>query len=318
MSKMRVLAFGEELRLRAARRVATCQGAEVALEPDPARIVERASEVRPSVVLFDRDHAGPAALGLLRGVVEAVPRAHVVVLAHPSPPPDISALLAEPWFHHLLALESPWFMEELAGTLARFGDADLFGLASYLPWGSRVVTHRVTSSDEKSAIFDRIETFMLAIGVGGRVVQRLQAVADEMLMNAIYDAPLDADGRHKYAALSRETRIVLEPDEQPVFRFGSDGRKFAVSMTDPFGGLTRETFTRYIAKGLRRGADQIDRKEGGAGLGLFLLFDSLHTYNVHRVPGRCTEVVGLLDIRGSFRDVVNTPKSINFFEREGR
>ena len=53
--------------------------------------------------------------------------------------------------------------------------------------------------------------------------------------------------------------------------------------------------------------------EGGAGLGLYLLFDCLHTMCLNLVPGRCTEVLGLVDIRGSFRNLVFTPRSFNYF-----
>jgi len=87
-------------------------------------------------------------------------------------------------------------------------------------------------------------------------------------------------------------------------------------VSDPFGGLTPSTVKRYIAKGLRRGEDQIDDKAGGAGLGLFLLFEGLGSLIVDVRQGQRTEVMGLLDIRGSFRNAVNTPKSLNIFYKQ--
>lgn len=309
----RVLVFGEELPLRPALRVAACQGAEVALEPDPARLLTRVEAFAPGLVLFHYDHAGPAALGLARRV--AAQGSRVVLLAHGTPPPDIHDLLLEPWFHHVLGLDSPWFMEALGGTLARLAGADIFGLDTHLPWGTRLIALEIAGSDEKARVFDAIESFMADLGVRGRIVARLQAVADEMLMNAIYDAPLDARGTPKYATLPRTTRVDLLPQERPTLSFGSDGRTFGISIRDPFGALTAETLKRYIAKGLRRGADQIDRKQGGAGLGLYLLFDSLHTMVLNRAPGRQTEMLGLVDIRGSYRDVVEGARSFGCFER---
>lgn len=90
---------------------------------------------------------------------------------------------------------------------------------------------------------------------------------------------------------------------------------FAISITDPFGGLTSEQFRRYIGKGLRRGADQIDDKAGGAGLGLYFLFERLNSLVLNVAPGRCTELIGLIDITGSFRAAVAAPKSLNVFVR---
>ncbi len=312
----RILLFGEELRLRAARRIAVCFGGQVTLEEDPGRVVARAAGFDPHVVVFDLDHAGPAALTLAHRVAEASPGGRMVLVCHPSPPAEIEALLGAPWFGHLLGLESPWFMEELGATLARLSGEALFGLHRHLPWGSRVLSTTVVASDQKSALFDRIESYMADIGVRGRLVRRLHDVADEMLMNAVYDAPVDrATGAHLYAELPRSTRVELAPGDRPVFSYGSDGQIFAMSITDPFGGLTPEILKRYIAKGLRRGTDQIDDKAGGAGLGLYFLFSSLNSLTLYLEPGVRTEVVGVVDIRGSFRDVLNSPKALNIFVR---
>lgn len=314
----RLLLFGEELRLRASRRVAVCFGGEVTSEVDPARVVEQTRALKPAVVLFDLDHAGPDALGLADAIVAASPTSRIVALCHPSPPESISTLLDRPWFAHLLGLQSPWFMEELGATLTRLTGGPLFGLHRHLPWGTRILSTPVSSSQQKEALFERIEAYMADIGVRGRLVSRLHDVADEMLMNAVYDAPVDrATGAHPYAALPRTTRVDLPPDSRPTFSYGSDGRIFALSIADPFGGLTPEILKRYIAKGLRRGSDQIDRKAGGAGLGLYFLFQSLNSMTLYLQPGRRTEMVGLVDIRGSFRDVLKSPKALNIYVRDG-
>ncbi len=312
------VAFGEELVLRAAMRVASCSGAGVVLQSDPARIVDAVAEARPTVVLFHWDHAGADGLNLARGIAGACPDAAIILLADPSPPQAIEALLGEPWFNHLLGLENPWFMGELGAVLAKLDGRPIFGLQTLLPWGARIVEVPITESDDKPEVFAGIERFMSNIGVRGRMVARLQAIADEMLMNAVYDAPVNRDsGSYRFAGLSRQEKVQLAEPDRPTFSYGSDGRTFGLSISDPFGGLTPETLKRYIAKGLRRGDDQIDSKAGGAGLGLFLLFTHLNSMTLHLWPGRRTEVVGLLDIRGSYRALVSAPKSFNVFVRGG-
>ena len=73
------------------------------------------------------------------------------------------------------------------------------------------------------------------------------------------------------------------------------------------GGL-QPPFT--VVRGLHRGDDQIEKKAGGAGLGLYLEWESLGSFTVHVEPGRRTEMLGLLDIRGSFRELAAAPKSL--------
>ncbi len=311
-----LLCFGEELRLRAARRVAACRGYDVEFESEAARIVSLTAELSPDLVLVDLDHAGDLAVELARHLYETVERP-LILVANPSPPECITELLGQPWMRHLLALESPWFMDELGATLAKLEGADIFGLHCYLPWSTRFFQLRITGSKDKDAVFEHIERFMSSLGVRGRLVHHLNAIADELLMNAIYDAPIDrGTGKFRYAEWSRQKTVELEPDERPSLYFGSDGRVFGIGISDPFGGLTPDVLKRYVGKGLRRGADQIDDKAGGAGLGLFFLYDRFNSMVLNLSEGRRTEVMGLVDIRGSFRAMRQTPKSFSIFTQD--
>ena len=67
---------------------------------------------------------------------------------------------------------------------------------------------------------------------------------------------------------------------------------------------------------LHRGGDQIDQKDGGAGLGLYYIFESLNHLIVNVAPNRRTEMIGLMDISGTFRDFAERPKSLNVFIQE--
>jgi hypothetical protein len=244
--------------------------------------------------------------------------AQVVLLSDADAPPPVGDLLAQPWFSHLLGMHSPWFMADLGAVLSKLGGNSPFGIQAWLPWGARVIDYAVASSAEKDTVFERIETFMADIGMRGRLVRRIKALADEMLMNAIYDAPLDrATGAPKYAHQRRAKAVQLAPNERPIFSFGSDGERFVMGIRDPFGALKPQTLKAYIHKGLRRGDDQIDRKEGGAGLGLFLLYEGLNSLCLNLTPGEATEVIGAVNIRGSVREALTTPKAFSIHVHEG-
>jgi len=310
------LLIGDALRLRAASRVVVCAGGQAAHEPDLARAIERLGERPLTYALIDLAALGDTPLEALHDLRAAAPQTKLLLLSHPSPPPCFPELLALPFFYHLLALESPWFMEELAATLCKLEHGLALGLPCYLPWGAQIQEIRLTCSDDKATALQRIAEHMGQLGIGGRVMRRLQDIADEMIMNAIYDAPLDDTGRPKFAHLTRHTPVTLAQTEQSTLSFGSDGRTFALGIRDPFGALTVETLKGYVGKGLRRGDDQIDQKAGGAGLGLYLQFDFMGSMVLNLAPGRITEMIGLLDIRGSFRDLATAPKSFNCFVAE--
>ncbi|MEZ4467849.1 MAG: hypothetical protein R3F43_26250 [bacterium] len=304
----RILCIGDAVALRPALRVATCAGGLVTTAPS----LDAASLAGTHVLIVH--HVPGQTPAAVDAAIATHPGLRVILIADPSPPPDLLELLARPC-SATSRTRGLVVHGRVTATLARVLGRPGAGVAGLLPWGCAVTRVQVTGSADKQLAFDRIEGLLNGLGIRGRLVDRLMDVADEMLMNAIYDAPIDRTTGAPLHASRRRASVQLTPEDQPAFSFGSDGQKLVFGIADPFGGLEAETVRRYIAKGLRRGDDQIDRKEGGAGLGLFLMFDALNGLHVSVEPGRSTEVIGVMNIRGSMRDAAMTPKSLNLFSR---
>jgi hypothetical protein len=132
----------------------------------------------------------------------------------------------------------------------------------------------------------------------------MNMVAEELLMNMIYDAPTDEKGVPKYNHLDRSIAVQLKENEQGFFRYGCDGTLAAISAVDPFGGLKRETIFGYLqtcAEGVY-GKMNREQNKGGAGMGLFQIFkcSDLIVYNVR--SHKKTEVIAFFNL---------DPKQIN-------
>ncbi len=54
--------------------------------------------------------------------------------------------------------------------------------------------------------------------------------------------------------------------------------------------------------------------KGGAGLGLFYCFSTLHRFLINIEPGKRTEMIGIYDLHTSQRDVSLAEKSLSVFE----
>jgi hypothetical protein len=193
---------------------------------------------------------------------------------------------------------------------------DLFGIEKYLGWGATARTVTIKSSLDKDSVVGACEQLAASIGLSSRKTSLLVTAAEELISNALYDAPVDAAQRPRYAGLPRSERVELAPGETILVTIASDGKRIGLSVQDPFGSLQAETVIDYLAKCLRRGPDQIDRKQGGAGLGLFYAFSSLSQLVVNIEPRKRTEVIGLLDVFGSYREFEQCAKSFGVFVTE--
>lgn len=207
---------------------------------------------------------------------------------------------------------------ELVVTCEKILRRDIFGLDKYLAgFGierpSRVVTH----ADERDATVAELAETARALGAGRRIIESVSLVGDELFTNAVYNAPRDADGRPRYAHVSRREKIALEPSEQVRVEFGSDGRTFGLSVSDRFGALAPDVLRRGIQRCVSR-PDPIEQKPGGAGIGLYAALCHADHMVFNLQPGARTEVIALWSLSRKSGGRGAGIASLHVFEGDGR
>ncbi|MCW5804494.1 MAG: hypothetical protein KIT31_19140 [Deltaproteobacteria bacterium] len=186
------------------------------------------------------------------------------------------------------------------------------GLAAYLDWGFTGFELDVRSSRERDDAVARIADGVHALAVPRRVGEMFGELAHELLMNAMYDAPVDAHGRPRFAG-DRKADIVLDDGERATVRFGTDGSRLALQVRDPFGRLERHHVVDGLARGLAGG--EMDRAHGGAGLGMMVCHNSSSAMFFDVVRGRHTEVTALFELDLNLREFRTQARSLHFWSR---
>jgi hypothetical protein len=177
---------------------------------------------------------------------------------------------------------------------------DIFGLEKYLNWGVNVKEQIITSSRERPAFVEQIEADLQKAGVQSSYIRNALLIAEEMLMNAIYDAPHDRQtGKAKYNHLSRRVVVDLEPSEYGKLRYAFDGNLIAISVDDPFGALRREIMLKYLRSCFDGQFGKINEKEGkgGGGMGLFQILSTADLLITNIKPLERTEIIALINIQ---------------------
>lgn len=187
---------------------------------------------------------------------------------------------------------------QLSAMAMRVVAGDIFGLEKMITWGTLVHSQLVGDYQEKSLCIAQISEFAEMMGVRRKYREAIEQCIDEMLMNALYDAPVDESGKPLFSEIPMKTRISLRVEQKAVVQYACDGHRFAVSVRDAFGTLERNTVLRYLHKCLHA-EQQIDRKAGGAGLGLYLMANSASTVYFNVLPGVATEAVCVFDLDAS-------------------
>lgn len=238
----------------------------------------------------------------------------ILLLAEKRPNKEMGELFRLSFLSNLLAKSnSSLDLEELIITVGKIVKNDIFGPEKYLCYGVSPIAYEVSSSSQKPFLLQALTDYASAIGVNKRIIAAATGVADEFLMNAIYNAPVYANGVRPYARRARTVPVDLLPNETCYFTFASDGRQLIISVRDRFGSLSAEKVRTYLSRCFNRGDDQIEQKQGGAGMGFYFIMEQINKFIINISPGRGTEMIGIMDISGSYKDYAEKTKSFHIF-----
>lgn len=207
----------------------------------------------------------------------------------------IAAMLDAPVSHHV---EDP--RDRVLGiTSEKLASGDVFGLEKYLAPGVEVHERRIVSDADKRHALGAITAWADAIA-RTPIVHRIASVADELMMNALYDTP---------SIRTSEPRAVL--------RWGADDRAIAISVGDAFGALRQRDVIDHVRRARReRGRPRPEAGAGrGAGIGLYLVLGNVASLVVNVEVGKRTEVVCLFDRTTPGRPAAACARSLHVFQR---
>ena len=204
-------------------------------------------------------------------------------------PVALDTLLVAGWTH-VISHPMPLLGEELLATVQKLLRTDVFGLEKYVAWGAEVRVYTLEDATEREAAVSALAKDVVAVGLPDRVGSMVSVIADELIANALYVAPVDAAGVHHRIAESREERRVLTGRDVVTVRWATDARYLAIEVTDRWGTLDTSLVGPRLASSAKRAPSE-------GGMGLPLVYACCNQFVVQVEPTVRTEVITLLDVR---------------------
>ena len=150
---------------------------------------------------------------------------------------------------------------------------------------SQYTEWQLTSSAARQEAIDAIKA---ACKITRRELSdKVSTVLEELLTNGIYHSYLSEAGVEKYP---RKKPAELAPKEALKIRFGADAQGIYLSVTDQGGSFTFEHFRAAIERCYSEAARQIESKDGGAGLGMYMVFEIATYLKIETQPGKSTTI----------------------------
>lgn len=144
-------------------------------------------------------------------------------------------------------------------------DTELDGI---VPPPGQVESVRLNHSSDRAKALDQIQERLKARGdVHERVIHTIINAIDELLMNAIYDAPSDEGGDQKFRKVARTVPIDLTGKHTVELRMFLGADYLAFTVIDSFGSLKRNEVLKHVLRGYELKKYEAGT-QAGAGIGL--------------------------------------------------
>ena len=207
---------------------------------------------------------------------------------------DRLALLKDKRTASLLCHDDRFDDDEFIASATKALRGEVFGLQKYFPWGVTTFSMLIKNADEKGRAIEILMQYAKLAGVRGPVRDRIQLVADELIMNGLYHAPVNEAGRPLFEGKTPRELAQLAEIPAVQVQYGCSGRYFGMSVRDTGGSLTRQRTLEYLFKA--KTGKEIETKASGAGLGLVSVLQSVSKLVFNLEPTVSTEVVALFDM----------------------
>jgi len=275
---------------RTVQRILGVTGYPVDIADDLEQGIRLVAHLAPILVVLDGNCVtSPRAAAFFEAVAQRGTEACMTLLGAPTV--ALPAILGMGAVTNLLVHPMPVLAEELTITAQKLIRGDLFGAEKYLLWGTTLHETIVTRATQRSELVGRISEAVRALGQSARVASMAMLVTDELISNAVHNAPRDAAGTYYRRDLARDIEIELDDRHQVRMRWGCDARYVAIEVTDAFGSLDRDTILKSLAK------NDVRESGGGAGMGIALAYRSCDHLVFNLAPGKRTEIIALIDVR---------------------
>ncbi len=252
---------------------------------------------------------------------EKYPTTFPIVVGRNVPPYGILNLLRRGYSHFVQDNRDDFFSELFAATLMmrkpeKFMQFPIpFFIRNFKEEDNMTTKSAIfdfRSSADKMELVSKIELFVRSEPATAKFLERILIIADEMIANALYNAPVDNKGAPKFKHLPRNFPAVYpENAGQARIFLMRDEEKLVIGCSDPYGSVAREPLIRRLMD-VYEGPKADAMTLSGSGLGVKMIIDN--SVGVHLVvsKGQSSLFCASLPLKVGNRAVDKVAKNFHF------
>ncbi len=177
-----------------------------------------------------------------------------------------------------------------------------FGTEKLFSKDAKIQTVHFQSTAQKQQGVEAVKNFLIQAKFKTRMATVIANAVDELIMNAMFDAPVDEFGKQIYQSTPRDKVFDLKDKAAVEMRVVYDKGYIGITAVDQWGSLDKERLLNHISRRYREEEYKVKTTSAGAGIGLATIFRSGGSFLFASESGTRTEVTTFFKKADNFRN----------------
>ncbi len=139
-------------------------------------------------------------------------------------------------FNHHICRRNDEGSLEVYGRLMRAAQSGAsFGLEAFIENGTGRQLIQLKNSNQRGLAVEALQKYLVKRHLAPRLAVKVAQAADELLLNAVFDAPIDANGKNYRSGSDRSSEFAFTEKEQVTLELLSNSDCVGICIRDKFG-----------------------------------------------------------------------------------
>lgn len=158
------------------------------------------------------------------------------------------------------------------------------------PYLERQMILPITKASDKKYLLSRLELFLIQNVRLQNLTDIATQVADELITNAIFSAPVDYEGSPLYAEQLRTSEVVLSGNKRARFFAAFSDERMIIGCEDLYGSLRKDFLMDHLTRVFRQDQARPRSHTAGAGLGFKYMIENSTNFYIYSERNKRTLV----------------------------
>lgn len=205
----------------------------------------------------------------------------------------------------LMLLKHDTFYEDPATLLLKFFKLQQSGD------NVQVQRHEIKSTAEAAPVLSGLRG-VLPVSIGEAQAVEIGIVLDELLSNALFNAPVDRQKKYLFKGRSRGEDFALPSGHSISVQLAASPTHLMILVKDSFGSVDSTALLKRLRQIYAANEPPTPRVGlGGAGLGLKMVLDRVESLYLLSVPEKYTLAGALIPLNKGIKKMFTTPKNLH-------